>query len=183
MIDNNIKEVTLEEFINENSKLLSALGFFVALVALSKNSSNWVLNLVSFFVIGGMILLWYELFFKMPAKISFRLSLFRFILLWGGISFIIYWIYEFRAAWNLLLWVPAALGLFAFYLWNILPIIQKFSFINKYFGIGLGAKSKLQRTIYNCLMGIIIIVSLISGVSLSLSINIIFDSISNQFGH
>lgn len=182
MKENVIKIDPLEDFINNNDKLLSVLGVFVAIVALVVGSTSWELNVVAFVSIGGIILLGYTILTKIDKKTqSFQLQLFRYIILWGGTAFIIYWVSKFRLIWNLVLWIPATAAIFAFVGWSLLPLVRKFHFTRHLLGIGVKDKKWYQKMIRFVSVLSVFIFSLVFGIWLSVGTNVIFDFMTNNF--
>lgn len=174
--------MSLEEYINLNDKLLTTLGVFIGIVALTVDSPNWALGVVSFVSIGGVILIGYELMRKLDKNLhpSLQLWLFRYIFLWGGIAFIIYWLYKFRPAWDVMLWLPAMLVIFAFIVETFLPVIRRVPFFSHLFGIGVIKKAWYQKFIRVTLVTIAVFFSLFSGAWIAFGTNLILDTIKQS---
>lgn len=179
MNENAAKKDSLEDFINDNDKLLSVLGVFVAVVALTVGSINWALNAVAFVSIGGIILLGYTILAKIDKKShSLQLQLFRYIILWGGTAFIIYWVSEFRLVWNLVLWIPATVAIYALVVLSLLPIIKKNSAFCFLLGIGSEKRKWFQNLFRVTSSSVAFFVSLYMGIWISVGTNLFFDTIS-----
>ena len=173
------QEVSLDKFIKNNDKLLSVMGVFIAVVALTENSANWALKLVSFASMAGVVVVGWEVWSKLRnIKMSLRLIIFSYILSWGGFSFIIYWLYRFRPLWDVILWFPAWLAIFTLLLLNLFPIVRKFSFTRWIFGIKVEKRSIYQKLSRIVAMSVLVIVTFIGGVWLATGTNLIFDLIS-----
>ncbi len=173
------KGVTLETFIKRNEQLLSALGAFSALTVLSQNLASSLFRYgLSFIFFIGTILIWFELYFKLPKEQSLRLFLFQYILLWGGAGIAAYCIYEFRFISNLILFFPTTLLIFGWSLGTLLPIIRRIPLTRKLFGIDNPKKTKIQIFIRSCSVIFLLVNSLFFGLYLSLGINLFFEILS-----
>lgn len=60
------KEITLANFIDDNYRLISALGVFVALSIYAKTTNSFYGNALSGVFLIQSILIWYELYKKVP---------------------------------------------------------------------------------------------------------------------
>jgi hypothetical protein len=96
------KKISLADFIEENSKLVTSFAAFVALAAFSlqldKPEARFYLSAAALF---GALLLGIELFFRLPlvGEVHWRLKLFElvlFSLLWGMTW---YWFSRFKEVW------------------------------------------------------------------------------------
>lgn len=180
IIDIDNKRISLEEFIKQNEVLLSAFGVFAALIVLSKSLSNeWFSFFFSFVWIGGLIIVWFEIWSKLPKenKMGLRLFLFRYILLWGGIGLVVYWLFEFRYIWDVALFFPATIIIFWFLYGSLLPAVRYFRITRKLFGIGAEKKNSFQKVarLVACLTAFFI--SFFCGSYLALGTNLILDAI------
>lgn len=173
------KELSLEEFIKDNDKLLSVIGIFTAVTALTASSSNVLLIFIAFLSIAGLLLVGYEIFRKLNKNLSPALWIFRYILLWSGIAFILYWLYEFRIIWDMILWLPLSLVIFIFIVWSGYPIIAKISWIKKIFGINITSKNWSQKMFSFILIGIIIYISFTTGLIMSHGTNTVLNFIKH----
>jgi len=171
------EKMTLEDFIIQNDKLLSVLGVFFAIVAFTKITTNWALSLVTFASLCVLTLVWYEVLNKLNKKITFRLLLFRYALIVLGTGIILYWVSEFRVIWDALLWIPTTFAFFSFIFWSLLPVVRKFRFTRKFFGIDSQKKTLDHKLARVAAIIIIFIASLIYAVPASFALNAIFDAI------
>ena len=175
--------MSLEDFIIKHQALLSALGVFTAVVALTAGSKNLALDLVSFVSIGGVVIIGWEIFSKLEKNLSPRLWLFRYVLLWGGAGLILYWLYEFRPLWDMSLWIVAIPAVFAFALWNLLPIARASLLTRKIFGIDSVKKNGWQKFARGTAFTILALTAFYFGAALSFGTNAVLDAIHRQFGN
>ena len=165
-----IKETSLKEFIEANHILLSTLAVFATITAfINKLSIEWLAAMLSFVFIIGMLLIWHEINSHFPAKMSPKLELFRYILLFGFSGLALYSLLEFRQTWNMLLFIPLFL-LFMYVIVFALKPLVKYNFIIKILGI------KQQKNIWQ---KIIIIICAISIPLISMSLASIFSPFIN----
>lgn len=195
-----IKTVSLKQFIIENHILLSALAVFATLSALlSKLSISWLSTLLSFISIAGLILIWLEIQSQLPKeKISLKLLLFRYVMIWGLGGLILYWLLAFRDIWKVSLFVPLFfLFVYMFYSpfkllsqiltqiinWlNSLPRFKQTKFFKKILEIKNSNNFKIFLKILRAAyLIIVIIISFNYAVLLSPPINAILDLIKNTF--
>lgn len=175
------KGVTLEAFIADNDKLLSALAVFSALVVLSDSlPSNFFRYVLTLIFLLGMILVWLELYFKLPKEQSMRLFLFQYILLWGATGIITYCIYKYRFISNIVLFLPTSLIVFGWALGSILPIIRKIKPLRRIFGIDDIKKALMHKIVRGFSLFILLIISLWCGLYLSFGINLFFEILNHS---
>lgn len=173
----NDKELSLAEFVNQNDKLLSALGVFFAIVAFSKVTNNWALGIVTFASLCGSLLILYEVFTKLREKMAFTLVLFRYTLILLGIGITLYWISEFRHFWDAFLWVPTEITLLFYMYLSLLPIVRRFKLTRWLLGIDSYKKTLFHKIVRAGSLLIILIASIIYAVPISVVVNYIFDAI------
>ena len=102
-----IQGITLDGFIKNNEPILSALAVISALIVFSKDlTPSFAAGVVSFLLVGGIVLLWLEMWNKFPELVHWRLFIFRYILLWTLIAILFSWLYEYRAFWDMFLFFP-----------------------------------------------------------------------------
>lgn len=175
------KGVSLEAFITENEKLLSALAVFSALVVLSDGLPSGLFRYVlTFIFLIGMILVWFELYFKLPKEQSIRLFLFQYVLLWGAGGIIAYCIYKFRFISNLALFFPITLFIFGWLFGNLLPIIRRFKFLRELYGIDNKQKSLPHKIVRGFSIFSLFVFSLWNGLYFSFGINIAFEILNRS---
>lgn len=178
-------KVSLEEFIKQNEQLLSALGIFAALIVLSRSlNSSLTASLLSFVFVAGLIIIWFDVWSKLPEekRMTFRLFLFRYVLLWSGIGLVLNWLLEFRIFWNAVLWIPIGILVAVFIIWTFLPIIRKWAFTRWLFGIDKEKKSWYNKLARGTALLIVTIVSIDTGYFLSIGTNLVLD-IMKRFGY
>lgn len=88
----------LKPFIDENSKLISAIGLFIALVIFSKNiEMELFADLFAFVFLFIVIILWTELIEQFPSKEgSWKLIIFENIISYLVLGLVFYWLLEYR---------------------------------------------------------------------------------------
>lgn len=175
-----IREISLKEFIEENQALLSALAVLATLTAfITKLSIEWLAIGLSFVFIIGMIIVWHEINSRFPIKISFKLLTFRYVLLLGFSGLILYSLLEFRQIWNAFLFIPLFM-LFTSVIILALKPLMRISIIKRICGIGQ-QKNVLQKLIKIILLLIIMWISLILASIFSPFLNSIFTWIKISF--
>jgi hypothetical protein len=151
------KETSLKEFIEANHILLSTLAVFATITAfITKLSIEWLAITLSFIFIIGMIIVWHEIHSHFPEKMSFKLWLFRYVLLFGFSCLALYSLLEFRQIWNMLLFIPLSI-LFMYVIISALKPLTRFNIVIKILGIRQQKNiwQKIMRVI--CVIGIMII--------------------------
>jgi hypothetical protein len=195
-----IKTVSLKQFIIDNHILLSALAVFATLSALlSKLSISWLSTFLSFVSIAGLILIWLEVQSQLPKeRLSLKLLLFRYVMIWGLGGLILYWLLAFRDIWKVSLFIPLFfLFVYMFYSpfkllsqiltqiinWlNSLPRFKQTKLFKKILEIKNSNNFKIFLKILRAAyLIIVIIISFNYAVLLSPPINAILDLIKNTF--
>ncbi len=174
----NKEGITLEEFIKNNEALLSSMAVFATIIFFSKDlSPHFIATILSFLIMGGLILISLEIWFKFPEQVTWRLFCFRYVLLWSIVGIIFSWVYEYRAIWNMFLFVPISI---VFYLANSNSVVQTlgaFNITRNFFGINIDYKEKTrsQKIIrwFSILGGLLL--SFFVGIWFSFGINIALD--------
>ena len=175
-----IKETSLKEFIEANHILLSTLAVFATITAfITKLSIEWLATTLSFIFIIGMVIVWHEIHSHFPVKMSFKLWLFRYVLLFGFSGLALYSLLEFRQAWNILLFIPLSMLFMYVIIFTLKPLLR-FNFIVKFLGVGKQKNfgQKIIKAI--CFIGIMWVGLLLSSI-FSPFINLIFTLIKNSF--
>ncbi len=112
---------TLVAFVENNYRLLTALGVFTALTVYSGNLTLKPVGYVlSFFFLAAAVLLWLELWANFPRLGTARLFWFENILFFATMILVFYWLVEFRSIWRSFLFLPIA-----FFILSLLAIIVK----------------------------------------------------------
>jgi len=190
------KEITLKEFIDTNSHLLSAMAALTALFAfVGKLPISWLNSILSFLFIGGIVIVLIEINSNTPKEKerSWRLDLFHLVLLLGMWGTIAYWLLLYRTFWNMFLWVPLWVLLTFSYYSTTKEMVENLRFlaglprIKKI--LELPIAKKILNAI-NCILKpfikayklIIILFSLISAIYFSIPINLILTGI-DKFTH
>ena len=170
------KDNFLEVFIEDNEKLLSVLGVFVAVAALTNDSKNWALQVVAFASLAGVTLFGYTILQKIDKQSqSISVQVFRYILLIGGTAFIIYWLSEFRPIWHWLLWFPMFIAVSIFLAKFLLPIVRKLRITRLLLGIGVEKRRLYQKAIRVISVLVLGIIALDVALLLSNGTNVVFD--------
>jgi len=142
--------MTLKQFIDSNHNLLSALAIMAAVLAfISSMSIKWIGVALSFLLVGGMIFIWLELKQQMPEKKHWRLFLFHYVILWGLVAFILYWLLEYLVFWNEFIGVPIFF-LVLFWFANTFGVLRQFEWAKNLFGIDRKKNGwqKLLKVVY-----------------------------------
>lgn len=172
------KRVSLEEFIRNNEQLLTAFGVFGALVALSKNIPGELSSFIlSFAFVAGLILIWFELWYKLPKqdRMAPRLVLFRLVLLSTGTGLLFYWLIQFRTFWNAFLFLPITGLVGAFILGFLLPVVRSYKVTRAIFGIGNDNKNPLQKLARGITIFFFSLICLDIGVYIAMGTNLLFN--------
>ncbi len=174
----NITGKTLKEFIRNNEVLLSSIAVVATLIFFSRDlTPHFIAELISFLLIGGMILLWLEIWSKFPEQVQWRLFLFRYVLLWSVAGVIFSWVYEYRTFWDMFLFIPISIIIYITNSSSITQTLGVFSLTRNFFGIGIDNKEKtsLQKWIKGIAIMFGIFLAFFLGVWFSYGINAIFD--------
>jgi len=170
----------LKEFIEKNHALLSAVAIFATITALlSSLPIKWMGIVLSFITMAGMVVIWHEIKAQLPEKMSPKLFMFRYILLWGFGALVFYWILEFREIWHVFLFVPLTI-LFVYEIVQTLKPLTQLAIIKKVFGIG-SQKNFFQKFLKLAVLITIVYGSLYSATIFSIPLNLILDTIKNSF--
>ena len=172
----NYQGVSLEGFIKDNEALLTALAVISALIVFSKDlKPTFAGGAVSFLLVGGIVLLWHEMWQKFPEQVTWRLFTFRYVLLWILIGIIFCWLYEYRAVWDIALFIPVTIGVYWFQTDTISQIVNIIPFTRKFFGVGAEKKTPLQKWMRGIAILIGIFVAFYFGVWFSFGANTFLD--------
>lgn len=172
--------VSLKEFIEKNHTLLSALAIFATVTALLSNLPiKWIGTVLSFISMAGLIMVWYELKAQLPERMSPKLFLFSYVLLWGFGVLVFYWLLEFREIWHLLLFAPLTI-LFMFEIIQTLNPLREWSVAKRVFGIGK-EKNWFQKMFKVAVALGIGFISFYFAALFSSPLNMVFDVIKNTF--
>ncbi|EKD86919.1 MAG: hypothetical protein ACD_37C00101G0005 [uncultured bacterium] len=172
--------MSLKEFINENHSLLSAMAIFATIAALLGNLPiRWMGIVLSFISIAGIVIIWHEIKSQLPEKMSPKLFIFRYILLWGLGALIFYWLLEFRDIWHVFLFVPLTI-LFMYVIISTIQPIREWKIIRYVFGIGK-EKNRFQKALKILVIAVVAYSSLYLAALFSVPINVILDGIKNAF--
>ncbi len=178
---NNKSGTSLKAFIENNEVLLTSIAVIGALIVYSKDLIPLrIANSVSFLLTGGIVIVWFEIYFSFPQEVKVRLFLFRYVLLWTIMGIIFCWLYEYRAFWDIFLFIPTSIIIFWFEIDSVNQIVNTFTVTRRIFGIGSLEKTRWQKLFIA--MGFIIAVfsSFIFGVYISTGTNLLMDII--KFG-
>lgn len=171
--DSQDEKVTLAAFIDDNYKLLSALGIFTALTLFASNLPlRWIGYALSFLFLTATVLILLELWERFPSKSgTTRLFWFENALFLSGLVVVGYWFLEFRAIWHHLLFIPIASVL----MWFFSAIIKRFNLFNVLFRTEPGGRRTLRHIFGLTLWGVVIVASLALASVLSPPINALLD--------
>ena len=132
---------TLSTFIEDNYRLLSAVGLFTALTVFASNLEIRVVGaFLSFLLLSATVILWLELMEKFPAGIpaTGRLTWFETILSYAMLVVVFYWLLQFRGFWRSLLVIPIALVVVAIGS----GVLRRFDVFNRAFAAKPGEKRR-----------------------------------------
>lgn len=172
--------MSVKEFIDKNQALLSALAIFATLATLLGSLPiKWMAAVFSFIAIAGMVIVWHEINAQLPEKMSLKLFLFRYVLLWGLGGLVFYWLLEFREIWHIFLFIPLAV-VFTYEILLTLSPFTKHPTVKWVFGIGK-QKNWFQKILKVITILIVGYFSLFLAGLFSTPLNLIFDLIKNTF--
>ncbi len=171
-------QATLTKFIEDNEKLINALGVFVAITVfvgeLRLRAFGYVL---SFVFMTLTVLLWIELWSKFPSERGdWKIILFENILSLGVLASFVYWLTDFRDIWHELL---------IFFIFSIISslfsiVMKKFKIFNKLFHTQPN-KLKWLRIVFGIIvLTIILSSSFLLAQLIAPTVNEIFDSINQS---
>jgi len=170
----------LKEFIEKNHILLSAVAVFATITALLSNLPiKWVSTVLSFISIAGTVVIWHEVQTQLPKKMSPKLFLFRYVLLWGLGGLVFYWLLEFREIWHVFLFIPLTIVFMSEIVLTLRPLTE-LNIVKKIFGLGK-EKNWFQKILKVGVALSIAFISLFLATLFSPSINLILDWIKNTF--
>lgn len=169
------KEVTLAAFIEDNYRLLSALGIFVALTLFASNLPLKSIGYsLSFLFVSATVLIMLELWERFPSKSgTSRLFWFENVLFLSALLVVAYWFLEFRAMWHQYLIVPI-LGIL---LWLSSAAIKRFDVFNRLFRTEPGGRKILRYFFGFALVAVVIVVSWILAEFITPPINVFLDEV------
>ena len=94
------KQTTLSEFIEDNHKLITTLGVFTALTIFTKTqTTGQISGLLSFLCLSMALLIWVELWRKIPRPSTFSLQVFEILLSIFVIGLALNYLLEYRRYW------------------------------------------------------------------------------------
>ena len=174
--------ITLETFIRDNEVLLSSMAVIATIIFFTKDLlPHFVATTISFLLIGGLILLCLEIWFKFPELVTWRLFLFRYVLLWFIVGIIFSWLYQYRTFWNIFLFIPATITSFVAITSSIGEFISAFKITRDFFGINSSEKTKLQKWMRSFAILIAIFIALYMGTGFAFGTNIFLDILKLNF--
>lgn len=168
-------KVTLAAFIDDNYKLLSALGVFVGLTLFASNLPLKSIGYsLSFLFVSATVLIMLELWERFPSKSgTTRLFWFENILFLSSLLVVAYWFVEFRAMWHQYLVVP----ILCILLWLVSAVIKRFDLFNRLFRTEPGGRKILRYIFGFALIGVVFVVSYAVATWLTPPINTFLDEV------
>ena len=152
--------LSLKEFIEQNHKIISSIGIFIALTVFSSNLKSTYFSIgLSFLFLLLTTMIWIELIGQFPKHGSNLLGWFEAIL---GITFfalIGYWIVEYYKVWILVL--PYIIQLM--FIGIVGYFIKKFDLFNRVFRTKQGGKITLRYIVYFVIMLFVVSLGLMLG--------------------
>jgi hypothetical protein len=160
--------MTIAQFIEQNDKLLQALGIFIALTVFSSSLPVQLLGyFLSFFFIFATILVWFELWDKFPKTATRSLVFFENTLTLASFGLVVYFLLDFRAIWDrlmpLLIWL-IFLSIYSF-------IVKKYDLFNRVFRVKPGKLKALRYIIGIISIIVFFLLSVIISAFMSIPIN------------
>ena len=137
--DQQAERNTLGEFIENNHRLLSAVGLFTALTIFATNLEIEILGaFLSFLLLSATVILWMELLEKFPASApaTAKLTWFESTLSGAMLVVVFYWLLQFRGFWRSLLAIPIVLVLVGIFS----GVLKRFDAFNRAFSAKPGQK-------------------------------------------
>jgi len=176
--DSEDQEVTLQAFIEDNYRLLSALAIFTALTVFATSISlEGIRTALSFLFLTETILIWFELWASFPSKSgTTRLAFFEIILLFATLVVVFYWLVEFRAVWHHYLFVLIS----GIVLWVISTLMKRFDLFNRLFRTEPGGRKILRYILGVALASVVMFVTYFVTARATPSINTVLDEVYKQ---
>jgi len=137
--DQKAEKNTLSEFVENNNRLLSAVGLFTALTIFATSLEIEILGaFLSFLLLSATVILWMELLEKFPASApaTAKLTWFESTLSLAMLVVVFYWLLQFRGFWRSLLVIPIVLVLAALFS----AVLKRFDVFNRAFSTKPGKK-------------------------------------------
>lgn len=132
--------ITLDQYIRDNNHILATIAVLIAITTFVTDIKiQWIADCLTCISIAAVVTVWFEATMLMPKNGTFRLKLFRYILIAGLYGFIFYWILDYRIFWHIFLFVPVTFLLTYMFMSQLKQIIQ-FHWIKILFGIGMKRK-------------------------------------------
>lgn len=133
---------SLSSYIEDNHKLITVLGVFIALTVFARSLPILVPAVTLsflFLMLAGFV--WLELFARFPAKVAgWRLIWFENIMSLALLLLVIYWLLDFRALWEQLLFAPV----FGILAGTASVLIKKLDLFNRVFRTTPDGKKTLR---------------------------------------
>ena len=169
-------QLGIKEFVEDNHKLLSTLGIFLAITIFStnidlKSFSPWL----SFLSLSCVILLWIELWTKFPKNGgSLRLSLFENAISFLSMLTIIYWVVKVKSLFQ------SVTILIAFIVMGIISsVLKRRDIFNRLFYAERGSKKILRISIGIALIVFVLYLSFLISSFISPLIDAMLDGLKN----
>jgi len=167
------EKTTLTAFIEDNHKLLSTLGIFIALTVFASSLTlRWIASILSGFFLFATILICFELWERFPSGGSTRLAFFENTLVFATLVVIAYWLLEFRTVWHLGLIVPIAVT----FLWLISVGIKRFNVFDRLFRSEPGGRKVLRYIFGLALVTVVWVISTALAILITPPINAFLDA-------
>lgn len=148
IISDKPEELSLNDFIEKNHKIISTIGIFVAITVFTTNLKIEFFSVIlSFLFLLMTVMVWLELLGKFPKRVSYRLDWFKSFLTLAFLCFIGYWVIAYNSIWNSLLPIVIAL----LFVRIISVLIMKFDFYERYCYTKDGREKSLEYFIFWCI--------------------------------
>lgn len=174
----NDRKHTLREYINQNEKLLTVLGVFIALtVFFSGLEIKIFAAILSLTSLTCAVLIWLELWATFPSESGTgTLTWFENVLSIGTLALIVFWVYE---IYNL---YPGAIVFLLTFtiMWPMSVLLKKWDVFNRCFNSKEGDKKYLRYLVGWSIILIIYVASFYAASFVSPYVERAFDSIKQQ---
>lgn len=170
-----VKEHRLCQFVEDNHKLLTALGVFIALTAFSAQLQVKQLGyFLSFLLFVATSLLWIELWTQFPSgESNWRLMAFENVLMMSGFLYVFYCLVEFRFAW----WAFLPLVIAAVMLTILSAVAKRLDLFNRAFRARRGQKETVRIVLGILVIAVVLYLSLRVSVLIGYDMNTVLDDI------
>jgi len=180
--ENEIKKNTLFDFIEQNHKIISVLGVFIALTVFTANLSFQAIGYaLSFLFMAITIIVWMELLERFPkGESTWRFKTFENLLNYSFFGIIFYWLISYREIWKNIMFIPLTIILAAM-LTSLLTLpIKKYDLFDRVFRTKPGKLKVIRYILFLLILFIVLHISFWIAFIISPPINYFFDQLHNE---